>query len=114
MEPHYELVVYEDESGWAPFEDWFLSLRDTRAQAKIQLRLDRISFGNFGDWKSIKGIEGLRELRDPSGPGYRIYYSIQGKRIVLLLAGSTKKDQAKAIARAGKYLNDYKRRAADD
>ena len=49
-------------------------------------------------------------MRDHYGQGYRIYYSIEGQKIILLLAGSTKKEQTKTIAKAKEYLADYKRR----
>ncbi|MEP7235699.1 MAG: hypothetical protein ABI778_10420 [Ignavibacteriota bacterium] len=42
------------------------------------------------------------------GPGYRIYYGLDGDRIVLLLSGGDKKTQTKDIALAEKYWNDYK------
>jgi putative component of toxin-antitoxin plasmid stabilization module len=42
--------------------------------------------------------------------GYRIFYSIIENKIVLLLAGSIKRDQKKAIETAKKYLADYERR----
>ncbi len=63
--------------------------------------------GNFGDWKDIKGAKGVFEMREHYGPGYRIFYAVVGKKVVLLLAGSTKKDQKKTIAKAKEYLTDY-------
>ena len=39
-------------------------------------------------------------MREHYGPGYRIFYSIIGQTVVLLLAGSEKKDQGKTIDRA--------------
>jgi putative component of toxin-antitoxin plasmid stabilization module len=35
-----------------------------------------------------------------------VYFSFAGQRIILLLAGSTKRDQKKAIAKAKEYLAD--------
>ena len=46
-------------------------------------------------------------MREHYSPGYRIFYAVVGKKLVLLLAGSTKKDQKKAIAKAKEYLADY-------
>ncbi len=84
-----------------------MNLKDERAQAKIRARIIRASFGNFGDWKDIKGAKGVFEMRENYGPGYRIFYAVVGKKVVLLLAGSTKKDQKKTIAKAKEYLTDY-------
>ena len=103
----YEIREYVTESGDSPFSDWFLGLKDKRAQVKLQLRLDRVTLGNFGDRKPVEGVKGLYELRDHYGPGYRIYYTVIDRTVVLLLAGSTKGDQKRAITQAGKYLADY-------
>lgn len=49
-------------------------------------------------------------MRLHSGPGFRIFYAIVGQTIILLLAGSTKKDQDRTIAKAKSYFEDYARR----
>jgi putative addiction module killer protein len=103
----YDIEEYVDPLGKLPFREWLLSLRDAVARAKLTARVDRASFGNFGDWKAIKNAAGLFEMREHYGPGYRIYYGIIGKKIILLLAGSTKQDQNKAISTAKKRLANY-------
>jgi putative addiction module killer protein len=50
------------------------------------------------------------ELRIDKGPGYRVYLSRQGPVIVLLLCGSDKGDQSRAIEQAIDYLTDWKQR----
>ncbi len=106
----YDVEVYEDEKGRQPYSNWVLSLKDKRALAKIGARVDRAQRGNFGDWKTIKDSGGVREMREHYSPGYRIFYGVIGSKIILLLAGSTKKDQKKTIAKAREYLEDYERR----
>ena len=103
----YEIEEYETTTGRVPFGVWLLDLKDERAQAKIRARIRRASFGNFGDCKDIKGAKGISEMREHYGPGYRILYAVVGKKLVLLLAGSTKKDQKKTIAKKKEYLADY-------
>ena len=49
-------------------------------------------------------------MREHYGPGYRIFYTLVGKKLIVLLAGSSKKDQKKVIAEAKKYLADYAER----
>lgn len=110
MEPIYDVEEYVTLDGNSPFGEWLLSLKDKRAQAKLHARIRKASLGNLGDWKGIKGAKGLFEMREHYGPGYRIFYSIIGQRLVLLLAGSEKKGQAKTIDRAEEYLLDYKKR----
>jgi putative addiction module killer protein len=63
--------------------------------------------GNFGDAKAIG--DGVFEMRVTFGPGYRIYFAEDGKRIIVLLGGGSKRSQAKDIGRARICWNEYKR-----
>ena len=80
------------------FSRWLTRLRDKRAQAQIQVRVDRIEDGNFGDHISVGG--GVSELRVDVGQGYRIYYTIRRQRVVILLCGGDKASQRRDIRRA--------------
>jgi len=106
----YEVEEYVTERGKVPFAAWLLNFKDKTGQAKILARIRRASFGNFDDWKEIKGAKGLYEMREHYGPGYRIFYTLVGKKLIVLLAGSSKKNQKKAIAEAKKYLANYAER----
>ena len=106
----YEIEDYTTEDGRSPFAEWLDGLKDRRAQARILARLDRVQLGNLGDWKVLAGTGGVAELRDPYGPGLRVYFARIDNRIVLLLAGSTKADQKKAVLLAEANLKDYQRR----
>ena len=103
-----ELRIYLTEDGSAPFEDWISGLRDVTGRARIRARLARVQAGNFGDCKPLR--DGVQELRIDRGPGYRVYLSRQGNVLVLLLCGSDKADQERAIRQAVDYLNDWKNR----
>lgn len=106
----YEIEEYVIERGKVPFGEWLLRLKDKTGQAKILARIRHASFVNFGDWKEIKGSKGLYEMREHYGPGYRIIYTLVGKKLIVLLVGSSKKDRKKAIAEAKNYLADYAER----
>ncbi len=80
---------YIAENGKNHFRDWHDGLKDAGARAKIDIRIARLRLGNFGDAKSVE--QGVYELRIHFGPGYRIYYGLDGNRIVLLLCGGDKK-----------------------
>lgn len=80
------------------FAEWLDGLRDARAKARILVRLRRLASGNPGDWKSVRC--GVFELRIDYGPGCRVYLTRQGSSVVVLLAGGTKKSQARDIKRA--------------
>jgi len=103
-----KLRIYTDTQGKAPFEDWLHGLKDIQARAKIRARLARVEAGNLGDCKALRA--GVQELKLDYGPGYRVYLSRQGDEIVLLLCGSDKSDQDRAIKQAIEYLDDWKKR----
>jgi putative addiction module killer protein len=86
------------------FDRWFAKLKDRSAKIKILARLDRVENGNFGDHKQID--KNLFELRIFFGPGYRIYYTIRGNTIVILLSGGKKATQSKDIEKAKALLNE--------
>lgn len=106
----YQIETYLTEEGNEPFQEWLNEIKDKIARTKISARLRRASYGNFGDWKDLKGAKGIYEMREHYGQGYRIFYSIINQKIVLLLVGSTKKDQNKMINKAKEYFADYNRR----
>ncbi len=102
----WEIQKYVTEIGVCPFDEWFDTL-DSTTQARIDVRLDRVVLGNFGDYKSVG--EGVYELRFFFGPGYRVYYGIAQKRLILLLIGGTKNSQNKDIKMAQRFSANYKR-----
>ncbi len=82
----------------ASFREWIDRLRDPQAIARIDARIGRLRAGNFGDVKSVG--DGVSELRVHFGPGYRIYFTRSGDKIVILLCGGDKGSQSKDIRRA--------------
>jgi putative addiction module killer protein len=80
------------------FDDWLDNLRNRTAVLRISTRIDRIEQGNFGDTKVI--TEEISELRFFFGSGYRIYYTIQEKMIIILINGGDKSSQKKDIKKA--------------
>jgi putative addiction module killer protein len=87
---------------------WFAKLKDRTAKARIDIRIRRISLGNFGDVESVGS--GVSELRVPYGPGYRVYFTQQGERLIILLIGGDKSTQTKDIERAKQIAQELKRR----
>ena len=78
--------------------EWFSSLRDRQAKARIDIRIRRLSLGNPGDVKAVG--EGVSELRIDYGPGYRVYFVQHGQTVVILLAGGDKRTQDRDIKAA--------------
>jgi putative addiction module killer protein len=93
----YTASVVEVRSS-ATFNKWLQGLRDRRARMKILARIDRLKVGNPGDTRSVG--DGVQEMRIDFGPGYRVYYVWQGKKLVLLLCGGDKGSQDADIKRA--------------
>ena len=80
------------------FARWFTGLSDREARSRILVRIRRLSLGNRGDARSLGG--GISELRIHAGPGYRIYFTTRGRRVVILLGGGDKATQRRDIAAA--------------
>lgn len=86
------------------FDKWLRKLTDTRAKAKILIRIQKLEYDeHFGDTKSVGN--GIRELRINYAKGYRVYFKeIQGK-IILLLVGGEKSTQTSDINKAFEIWN---------
>lgn len=97
---------YIAKDGKNHFRKWFDSLKDIRTQAKVDIRVSRLRLGNFGDAKGVG--QGVYELRIHFGPGYRVYYGLDGTKIVLLLCGGDKGTQKMDIKKAVAYWEEYK------
>lgn len=82
----------------ARFTKWFQPLKDRRAKARIQARIDRVELGHFGDVAPVG--EGVSELRIFYGPGYRVYFVQKDAVVVILLSGGDKSSQKADIAKA--------------
>lgn len=89
------------------FAQWLDALRDLKARARIQARIERIANGNPGDVEPVG--EGVSELRIDYGPGYRVYFKKCGRELIILLAGGDKSTQAKdikAVLRLARNLSE--------
>ena len=80
------------------FAHWLDELRDVRARARVQVRIERLAAGNPGDVQPVR--EGVSEMRIDYGPGYRVYFKRIGREIVILLAGGDKRTQSTDIKTA--------------
>ncbi|CAN1567466.1 upstrm_HI1419, putative addiction module killer protein [Burkholderiaceae bacterium] len=103
-----QVYRYKTEAGAEPVTEWLLSLKDNLVQAKMRLRINRVAEGNFGDCSSVG--DGVSELREHIGAGFRMYFGQQGKTIVILLCGGTKRTQTSDINTAKRYWTDWKKR----
>jgi putative addiction module killer protein len=102
----YDFDIYRTSANREPYTDWEASL-DRQVRTRITARLARIRLtGNLGDFKSVGS--GVYELRFDFGPGYRVYFGFDQvkNRLIILLAGGSKRSQVKDIAKAKEYWRD--------
>lgn len=84
-----KILEYIKEDGSSPYRKWFDAL-NAQAAAKITVAKARIESGNTSN---IKWFDGIGEYRIDWGPGYRIYLLQDGKELIILPGGGTRKRQ---------------------
>ena len=104
----HNVQTYLTADGGEPYARWLAALPDRQARARVLVRVQRMAAGNFGDCKPLDA--GVWELRIDWGPGYRVYYAMAGRKLVLLLVGGDKRRQRADIAAAVAYWQDWQRR----
>jgi putative addiction module killer protein len=106
-----EVREYVDAKGRSPYRDWLVKL-DAATIARVIAAVLRMEGGNFSAAKSVG--TGVSELRLDFGPGYRVYFGKDGERLVILLAGGTKKRQQADIESAHTLWAEYKKRKREE
>ena len=87
------------------YAEWIDALKDRGGRARILMRVERLIGGNPGQHRAL--TEGVTELKIDFGPGYRVYYTQRGTRLLLLLAGGDKSTQQKDIQLAIKLAKNF-------
>jgi putative addiction module killer protein len=107
VEEHVFDVEYHDK-----FVKWRNKLKDEDAKALITARVKRIhKSGDFGDCEFL--LDDVWELRIRYGPGYRVYYTRVGNRVILLLCGGDKSSQKRDIKRATRLAKEVRSEKKD-
>jgi putative addiction module killer protein len=103
MNGSFEIREYV-ENGRSPYAEWFDGLDNVTAD-RVDKYVGRLEQGNFSAAKALQA--GVFELRLDFGPGYRVYYGREGRTLIILLAGGSKRRQdadiAAAVARWKRY-----------
>jgi putative addiction module killer protein len=110
MDTTFEINEYTA-AGNSPFAEWFNSL-DAITAAHVDKYIRRLEVGNFGATKSLD--KGVFELKLDFGPGYRVYFGRDGKTIIILLGGGSKRRQSADIAVAIERWKRYKQTKAEN
>lgn len=87
------------------YRDWIDALKDRAGRAQILVRVERLIQGNPGQHRNL--TDGVAEMKVEFGPGYRVYYTQRGARLLLLLAGGDKSTQQKDIALAIELAKNF-------
>ena len=88
------------------YATWIDEIKDQAGRARILMRVERLIGGNPGQHRNL--TDGVSELKVDFGPGYRVYYSQRGTRLLLLLVGGDKSSQSKDIQLALKLAKNFK------
>lgn len=99
----WKVEEYIAENGSIPYRDWFDDLH-AQAAAKVATAVLRMEMGNTS---SVKWFDGIGEYRIDWGPGYRIYLTRDGDKLILLFTGGTKASQKGDIKRAIQLKDEY-------
>ncbi len=80
------------------FTEWLDGLSDQGLRGVVIARLKRLELGLSGDVAPVG--DGVSELRIHLGAGWRIYFVKRGAQLIVLLAGGSKRTQARDIKKA--------------
>lgn len=103
MKEEKEIHFFVSVNGKCYIKEWLEKL-DVQTRAKINVRLVRLKYGAYGDYKRLDSK--LSELRFFFAKGYRIYFTEQNNKIILLLNAGDKSSQNKDIKKARTLLNN--------
>jgi len=93
-------------NGKSPFREWFGRLRDAKAKAAIRVRITKIELeGHFGKYRALG--DSVFELKIDLGPGYRVYFGLDGDDVILLIQAGDKGSQERDIRKAKTLWASY-------
>ena len=86
------------------FETWINNIDDLLAVATIRKHLQRIKDGNLGKTRQVCGD--IYEKKINYAGGYRLYYFIKIRQVIVMLVGGTKRTQQRDIKMAQQIRKD--------
>jgi putative addiction module killer protein len=87
-------MTYEIQTT-AIFDQWAARIKDKQAALAVANRLDRAANGHLGDVRNLG--DGVSEMRIFVGQGYRLYFTLRGGELIILLCGGDKSSQQRDI-----------------
>jgi putative addiction module killer protein len=101
-----DVKIFKTADGKEPFTKWLEGIKSIKAKSRVLVAMQRMQTGLISDTKPVG--EGVQEIRIHIESGYRIYFGYDGTELIILLAGSTKKNQSREIEKAKDYWKQYK------
>ena len=87
------------------FDKWFSGITDKVLLSAIYRRFYNIEYKQlFGDINVINAD--IKELKFKISGGIRVYYAMQGNKVVILLCGGDKSSQTRDVIKANKILKE--------
>ena len=80
------------------FTAWHTALSDAGLRGVVAARIKRLERGLMGDVEPVG--DGVSELRIHMGAGWRLYFTLRGDKLIILLVGGSKRSQKSDIKRA--------------
>jgi len=108
--PMTDARVYQRKNGMRPFDERFAALHDDRAAARITTALAKLERGLRADVRTVG--EGVQEAKVNYGPGYRVYFGLDGTSLIVLLLCGDKRTQNSDIQLAQTLWAEYRQRKA--
>ncbi len=102
-----EARVYQRKDGSKPFDLRFDQL-EARAAARVTTTVTKLGNGLRPDVEPVG--EGIFEAKIDYGPGYRIYFALNGKELIVLLLCGNKDTQSADISESKIYWKEFKAR----
>lgn len=99
-----EVRVYRDSNGNKPFSEWRTSLAP-ESRVIIDQNITKVRTPGF---KNYKRVGEIYELRMHIDGGYRVYFGIEGRELIVLLSGGDKDTQGSDIRKAERLWKEFK------
>jgi len=102
--------AYQRADDTVPFEQAFDGLLDARAALRITTAVDKLERGLRPNVRAVG--EGVHEAKIDYGPGYRVYFGLDGIELIVLLLCGDKRTQDGDIQFAHALWAEYRHRKA--
>jgi putative addiction module killer protein len=112
MDRDYVVERYRTRDGKVPFEEWVAKMK--RKDPELVFRICELTVQKREFRRLPISQRWYLGIENDCGPGYRIYFAVQHREILLLLIGGDKKSQRTDVKLAIDYWNDHQKEKSDE